>query len=275
MADNNNQEQQQQENTNNNDRRKYYNLNYKFDKPDDRDLKFHTIFASIPKIKLPAKIDLTKSVGKILDQYDIGSCVSNSMSYCMRHLYRKLEASFCPSRLFIYWNGRFLSGESLTEDTGLSVRDGCKSVASYLACGEENNWPYKRENLFKKPTPVCYIAAKSHKPIKYININSSSIYNIKKCIYDGYLVSFGALLYDSFMSEDVAKTGIVLVPKTDSEECLGGHCMTIVGYDDIKQCFIVANSWSESWGIRGYCLFPYKYMLNHELCNDFWTLRFA
>lgn len=255
--------------------RTQYYLNYKFDKPDDRDHKYHIVFNTAPQITLPTSFDLRSSFGSILDQLDIGACVSNSMAYCMRHLYRKKSESFNPSRLFIYWNGRFLAGEPLDEDSGLSVRDGCKSVASYLSCGEDNNWPYKKEIFAKKPSPLCYVAAKNHKPIRYINIDSSSSYNMKKCLYDGYLISFGASLYESFMSDTVAHTGIVPIPDVDTEQCIGGHCMTIVGYDDAKQCFIVANSWSSSWGIGGFCLFPYKYMLNQDLCNDFWTLRLA
>ena len=38
---------------------------------------------------------------------------------------------------------------------------------------------------------------------------------------------------------------------------VGGHVMTIFGYDDNKQCFIVKNSWGTSWGDDGWFKLAY------------------
>ena len=56
------------------------------------------------------------------------------------------------------------------------------------------------------------------------------------------------------------------------ETIMGGHAVCIVGYDDNKGTFKVRNSWSEKWGDKGYCYFPYKYILNPNLASDFWTI---
>ena len=37
----------------------------------------------------------------------------------------------------------------------------------------------------------------------------------------------------------------------------GGHCITIVGYDDSKQAWLIRNSWGTGWGMEGYCWFQY------------------
>ena len=37
----------------------------------------------------------------------------------------------------------------------------------------------------------------------------------------------------------------------------GGHVMTIVGYDDAEQCWIVKNSWGSSWGQDGWLKMSY------------------
>ena len=37
----------------------------------------------------------------------------------------------------------------------------------------------------------------------------------------------------------------------------GGHVMTIVGYDDDEQCWIIKNSWGEKWGENGWLKLSY------------------
>jgi len=42
------------------------------------------------------------------------------------------------------------------------------------------------------------------------------------------------------------------VYKRSSKEALGGHAVSIVGYDDSKNAWIIRNSWSEDWGDHGF-----------------------
>lgn len=37
----------------------------------------------------------------------------------------------------------------------------------------------------------------------------------------------------------------------------GGHCVSLVGYDDARGCWIAKNSWSTGWGDAGYFLIGY------------------
>ena len=50
---------------------------------------------------------------------------------------------------------------------------------------------------------------------------------------------------------------------------MGGHCVTLVGYDDEKSSFILRNSWGTSWASDGYILFPYDDFVN--CCFECWT----
>ena len=43
-----------------------------------------------------------------------------------------------------------------------------------------------------------------------------------------------------------------------------GHIMTIVGYDDKEQVFIIANSWGTEWGDNGYFYMDYEYFNNKD-----------
>ena len=92
------------------------------------------------------------------------------------------------------------------------------------------------------------------------------------CIHEGYPFAFGVTLFEEFESDEVARTGIVSMP-TSTSKPIGGHAILCVGYNDTKKTFKVLNSWSDRWGDKGYCYFPYDYLTNPDLCNDLWTIR--
>ncbi len=248
-----------------------YNLNYVFAEPDERDHYFSDLFGAPDPNYLPAKTDLRPEWGDIFDQLDLGSCVSNSVAYSLRYCFKKQKlGDFTPSRLFIYYNGRELGGYPSDSDTGLTIKDGYKSVAKYSTCGE-NMWPYNPDLFAQRPPEECYKAAREHITFRYIHLDND-VNQIKKCLKDGYPVSFGAALFSSFMSAETASTGIVTVPDVKNEERMGGHALTIVGHSDEKDAFLVANQWS-NWGLDGFCWFPYEYMVNDDLVGDLWSPR--
>ena len=93
-------------------------------------------------------------------------------------------------------------------------------------------------------------------------------YEVKQALALGFPVPFGATLYPAF--EDVGSDGKVPMPEGTS---IGGHAMLIVGYDLLKQVYIVRNSWGTDWGDKGYCYFPCGYLENPNLADDFWVIR--
>ena len=247
-----------------------YNLNYVFAPPDTRDQKFSAITAPDTS-PLPSKVDLRPTWGEIFDQGEIGSCVSNSVSYCLRYCLKKQKMKdFTPSRLFIYYNGRVIAKYPVAEDTGLTIRDGYKSVSNYSACSEKE-WEYVQDKFAEKPSDACYSSAKIYKTFRYVALDND-LTQMKRCLKDGYPISFGALLFSSFMTASVAKSGIVPAP-TSKEKPTGGHALTLVGYDDSKKAFLVANSWSSKWGIGGFCWMPYSYLTNDKYVSDLWSPR--
>ncbi len=48
------------------------------------------------------------------------------------------------------------------------------------------------------------------------------------------------------------------VYKHHSGEQLGGHAVSIVGFDDTKQAYIIRNSWGEDWGMKGFAYIAYS-----------------
>lgn len=252
-----------------------FNLNYVFQKKDARDKLLKSLYkSSLDAEGLPTEVDLNKDGkwGTILDQGELGSCVSNSVAYCIRWARQKEGLSvYDPSRLFIYYFGRVIEGSPPTEDTGLFIRDGYKSVAQYSVCSERN-WPYDTSRFSWKPSEYAMKAAKEHKTFTYFSVDQDLVH-LKKCLADGYPVSFGFTVFSSFMSGAVARTGQVPMPDFSKEAEYGGHAVTIVGYNDATRKFKICNSWSSGWGDNGFFYMPYDFVLNKTYCDDFWTAR--
>ena len=176
---------------------------------------------------------------------------------------------FSPfSRLFIYWNERSLEGTT-DQDSGAELHDGIKTLVT-LGAAQEYLWPYSDNLMYQKPTTAIYTDAANHKISSYFSL--STMNDMKSCLASGFPFVFGFTCYSELESEEVAQTGILPLPGPDSE-CIGGHAVMCVGYDDSKQMFLVRNSWGTAWGLAGYFWMPYAYMTNPELASDFWTIR--
>jgi C1A family cysteine protease len=225
--------------------------------------------------KLPDKADLRPQCPKeVYDQGQLGSCTANSIAGAIEFdlLKQKVAHASTPSRLFIYYNERAMEG-STGQDSGAQIRDGVKSV-NKLGAPPEKLWPYSDKNpgpFLEKPGAAVYKDALEHKVTSYQRV-SRTLSQMKGCLSSGFPFVFGFTVYQSFESQEVAKTGEVPMPARN-EEVLGGHAVLAVGYDDSIQRFIVRNSWGAGWALKGYFTMPYAYLLDGNLSDDFWTLR--
>jgi C1A family cysteine protease len=180
-----------------------------------------------------------------------------------------LKPDFTPSRLFIYYNERVIEG-TVNSDSGAQIRDGIKVVVKEGDC-PESEWPYNIAKFTNKPSASCYKDARKHRAVQYQRLVQNAN-QLKGCLASGYPFVYGFTVYDSFESQQVAKTGIVPMP-APGEQVLGGHAVVAVGYDDSQQRFIVRNSWGTTWGMKGYFSVPYAYLTDANLSSDFWTVR--
>lgn len=245
-----------------------HHYGWKRDLPDHRD---HLYAAPIEYLQaLPPSVDLRPHCPPVYDQLSLGSCTSNAIAGAIEFDRKKQGLSdFTPSRLFIYYNERAMEG-TIDSDSGAMIRDGIKSVNAQGACSEDE-WPYFIGRFTAKPSPLCYQHALLDKAVSYQRV-TRNLSQMKACLASGLPFVFGFTVYDSFESEQVASTGIVPMP-SHREQVLGGHAVVCVGYDDSKQAFYVRNSWGASWGLDGYCLMPYAYLLNKGLSSDFWVIK--
>jgi len=240
-------------------------------KPDTPDFRDYTREIPILVEVLPSIVDLSTKCPPVLDQGNLGSCTANAIANAHRFEQKRqvFNPDWLPSRLFIYFNERAIE-HTITSDSGASIRDGIKSIAKQGVC-PETEWQYNIKKFKSKPSSKCYTDALKFTAIKYVRVNQLSS-DIRSTLNAGYPIVFGFSVYSSFESREVANTGIVPMP-SETEQCLGGHAVLMVGYDDSAQRFKVMNSWGVGWGQQGFFTIPYEYVLSPKLANDFWAIE--
>jgi C1A family cysteine protease len=237
------------------------------DIPDQRDFLYSAIRVAPPK--LPQKVDLRPSCPPVADQGQLGSCSANALAGDLEflELMDKLPLAYL-SRLFIYYDERVIEN-SVNSDSGAMLRDGIKTLAKQGVC-TERIWPYIISKFRLKPSAASYKEAPKHKVTSYHRILTTD--DMRACLAEGYPFVFGFAVYESFESQQVAKTGILSMPQP-GEKQVGGHAVVGVGYDDSQRRLTVRNSWGPKWGMSGYFTIPYDYLADRNLSDDFWTVR--
>ncbi len=249
---------------------------------------------SIP-VPLPSSVDLRKYCN-ILDQGQLGSCTANAiaggtyarqiMEVVQATLAKKIKPNITAvkkkneniSRLFTYYLERQKEGTVHT-DSGASLGDGLWSLYT-TGSPPESLWPYNIKKFAVSPPSLAYATAYKNKDLDNLKVSSvdnqlpasTVLTKMKGGLNKGVVYPIGFAVYESFESTIVAKTGIVPLPKP-SERFLGGHAVLIVGYDDSKHAFIVANSWGTDWGQKGFFYMPYQYVTNPNLTDEIWSLK--
>lgn len=258
-------------------------LNWRPPRPDFRNLRYDHV-ESVDSIKYPAKADLRSLMSPVMDQGDIGSCSANALAACvefleLQELRDKVPAAqaqqvygstFSPvSRLFAYWNERSLEGSTDSDAGAATLKDGCRALHKWGVC-QEKIWPYDTSKVLDKPIPAAYTQGVKHPITAYYELKTLT--DMKRCLYHGFPFVLGFTVYSSFMTDQVASSGIMPMP-TWQDEIEGGHAVTCVGYDDSKQMALIRNSWGTGWGISGHFWMPYQFMFNSSFTDDMWTLR--
>jgi C1A family cysteine protease len=220
---------------------------------------------------LPTSVDLRPFCPPVYDQGELGSCTANAVAGLSQFLMikQKNKDVFVPSRLFIYYNERVLEG-TVNEDAGATLRSGM-TVANTLGNPHEGEWWYdtSKDKFKVKPNQKVYADGAKHKVSTPHKI-TPLLTQLKGSLAEGFPFVFGFSVYESFMSDEVAKTGIMPMPKK-SEAVLGGHATCSVGFADDKQCFIIRNSWGEKWGLGGNFMMPYAFITDNNYADDFWS----
>lgn len=237
--------------------------------------------------KLPSSGSIKCLVKEVYNQGSEGSCTANAFcaAYRMLESNRLHNENFKPSRQYIYYKERWLEdgkNPSKITDSGADVKDAVWWTEKYGICSEDL-WPYDPQKVNVEPPPQCDVEAAKHKLGTSKSIAIGDLNSIKACICDGYPVLIAIGVYKSFESSSTAGNGIVTIPNPTKygdpndpvDPFIGGHELTVVGYNDSTQYFTVLNSWGDDWGDDGFCYIPYSYIANPHLCYEIVVISFS
>lgn len=248
---------------------------WKPDLPDHRD---HYFKLRMSAAALPTFVDLRPSTPTSFNQFELGSCTANAAGAAIKfgQNKQKLYPTYVPSRLYIYWNTRSLEG-TINIDAGATLRNTIKAVAKWGA-PSESLWAYDTTKFRIKAPSSVYAEGAKHLVVDYQRVMQDSI-STQTCLASGFPFVMGFSVYESFESSAVSTTGMMPMPGPN-EAFLGGHAVLCVGYNAgttvvngvPPRHFIMHNSWGPYWGVNGRFFMPFDYLLNSDLCADFWKI---
>ena len=228
------------------------------DRPDQRDLTYKST-----GVATVDQVDLRLWASPIEDQLRLGSCVGQSVVGAYELMVNKrIPTQFVDlSRLFVYYNSRALDN-STRVDEGAFVRDGIKSLNKWGVCSEYI-WPYLIDTFADAPSIDAYVDAITRIVSRYYRLYT--LEHILEALNSGFPVVSSMDVYNGF--EELDTTSLLRMPKL-AEGIIGGHAVTIVGYNKKSKIMIVRNSFGTAWGDDGYFYVPFDYIEKHFM--DHW-----
>jgi hypothetical protein len=185
----------------------------------------------------------------VMNQGNCGSCVAFATvgtleaSVSIANKTPWLNPRFSPQHLFACGGAKCEqgwypdSGAAFVKSKGI-VDNACspytmgsdgKDVACKQFCNDQSSRTYKAADTFK-PSGL---------------FTSNSVQKVKDALKKGPLVT-SLTVYEDFLTY----TGGIY--KSVSSKSVGGHAVSIVGYNDAERYWIVRNSWGEDWGEKGF-----------------------
>jgi len=201
---------------------------------DDRDLNIDMILDEY--VKIPRVLDWSSHLLEVRNQGVQGTSLAQAGSCILEWINRKIyKTEMRMSPQFIYNN---------REDNNSTVmcgRDLMKLLKSYGCC-TENSCPYNVNNTTNSSSMLS--EATEHAIGGYARVQTIETLKMAIFAFGPCVITFPVFNHTSYMWK-----------QHNSEEKLGGHAMTIIGYN--SSGFILRNSWGKYWEHDGHCIYPY------------------
>lgn len=215
----------------------------------EKDLRDYPVSSSVAE-NLPSFYTIPNRP-PIRNQGRIGSCRAHSVvrEYEVQ-LRSREDITYDGSELFHYFMTRKHINNTFPHDTGMSMRDGCKTALKY-GIAPEALCPYRETDLNKEPNAWATGFAQWFRAKRYERV--LTLDELKQSINEHIPVGIGIWVDKSFLSLNNSN----YVWKPTRKGTLGGHAVTVVGYNDKDKRLIVENSWGTGWGKKGIFYIPY------------------
>lgn len=225
---------------------------------------------------LPSSADLSKDMPPV-QQQDGFKCVAWSTTYYLRTYLEKkarnwnyyhFEGTASTDKLFspIFVYNQINNGE----DGGAAISDALNVLVKKGAALWRYMPAFQGITSDVKPSPEIFKHASKYKAKEFKRIKASDLNSIKAELASGNPLVFGMAVDSGFRS------GLMFKPDAEpydkpSGDPLGGHAMTLVGYDDDKKgpngavgAFKIINSWGPNWANEGYGWITYRMFIRAQ-----------
>jgi hypothetical protein len=203
---------------------------------------------------LPSDVDLSKDFPRPGNQGQQSSCVGWATAYALKSYQERVEIGwslepsehrFSPAYVYNQINGGEDHGSYISEALDLIVNQGAATL---------DTAPYDDGDYLAQPSNAARQEAAQFKGRSWKTANGTI--EIKSALANRLPVVAGIAVFDSFSNLN----GPNSIYNSFNGEYLGGHAITIVGYDDTRYggAFKIINSWGQNWGDSGYFWMPYS-----------------
>ncbi|HQV06883.1 MAG TPA: C1 family peptidase, partial [Chitinophagaceae bacterium] len=209
------------------------------------------------KNPLPEAVSLLRFAPDRKNQGSQGSCVAWSCAYASQTILTAAATGADPNQ--IEFSPSYLYNQIKLE--------GCQG--SYIQRAMEsmqknggvplNDYPYNDQDCDRQPTSSDISLGRQNVIHGFTritngdNINEISIRGIKEHLAKNAPVAIGMMVGQSFMQDMMGRELWTPQGLDESQVGMGGHCMSVIGYDDRKfgGAFQIMNSWGPEWGKNG------------------------
>lgn len=215
-------------------------------------------------LDLPLKVDLSPYCPEVRNQGDIFSCVGWAVGYGAMTIRRAIRENWTDratitsnaySALFIY--NQIREGSCRQGSRLSSAMELVQTIGDCPA----NVFDFNVEDCEKQPAPAIVELARRDTISDYLTLfgrqddAKTKIWKVKRALAQKEPVIIGMEIRQNFYQLNDAS---FWWPDLGNTNPAGGHAMTVVGYDDEVQAFLIFNSWGTNWGDDGYIRVKYE-----------------
>jgi C1A family cysteine protease len=211
---------------------------------------------------IPASYDLTKYGLPAGDQGRVGSCVTWATGYSAYGILLAEEEIKGAPMAPMYLYSQIVRKENGGQDSGTDPSNAL-DLLKEQGIDTQAHYSQGTSNYLAQPTKAQRANAAHYKLTGYADLTTDDVKQtlgsaengVKNAISSGQPVVLAFEVRSSF--ENLDRQNFTYNPKA-SENTVGSHEVTIVGYDD--KGVTVQNSWGSNWGDNGFFRIPWSYL---------------